>query len=514
MSRWRTRAVLGLALITILGVLPAAPAFAESTLKPTSGQIGVVKGTSPKSPGKTDFPAGLIRVQFSDGSEGWAYCIEIARPLTFGVSYEEAHWDDTLIPSSTLATVAFILRAYGPDAGFGSQNQGMAVQAAIWHFTDGFELDPANNAADIVALYQEIVTRASDPANSAAQPAPSLAITAPANAVAGQLAAFKIDGANWSNPVSVQVSGASGGTATIVDCQDGTTPITQVSTPGSQVCLKLTGGDGTGQAGISAQTTGASVPSGRAFVATESTNVRQKIILSSSVRSEAAAAAQVTFSPAPTTTTTTTTTAPTTPTSGPSTPSTGPNSGPQGPASLGFQVRKDVEGGGGAGPFTFTIACNGATLDPADAQFQLDAIPGNGVPNVHDLQSSVPVGTVCTVTETDRGGASATQVRVNEGTPRNFASNTTPSVELTLRADIAIAVRFTNTVTTGSPVVPQGPPATGTVPTPTHTNTLPLTGGGSSWEWPVAMGLLALGAGLLATGRLVRQRTSVGGPRT
>ncbi len=208
--RWRRGAILAFGLVTLMGVLPAAPAFAESTLKPTSGQIGIVKGESPKSPGKTDFPAGLIRVQFSDGSQGWAYCIEIARPLTFGVGYDEAHWDDTLIPESTLGTVSYILKAYGPDAGFSSQNQGMAVQSAIWHFTDGFVLDPANNPADIVALYQEIVTKASDPANTTAQPAPSLAISG-SSAVAGSLATFQVDGANWAQPVSVQVDSTSAG---------------------------------------------------------------------------------------------------------------------------------------------------------------------------------------------------------------------------------------------------------------------------------------------------------------
>jgi hypothetical protein len=175
--------------------------------------------------------------------------------------------------------------------------------------------------------------------------------------------------------------------------------------------------------------------------------------------------------------------------------------------SLGFQVRKDVEGGGGAGPFTFQVACDGVTLDPADTQFQLDAIAGNGVPNVHDLVSQVPAGTVCTVTETGRGGATETRVRVNEGTPRVFAAETTPSVQLTLQADIAVAVRFTNIVTSGSPQVPQQVPTT----TPGTTGTLPLTGGGTGWEWPVALGSLALGAGLLATARQVRQRTSLGG---
>jgi hypothetical protein len=505
-----------LGVIALMAVLPATPAFAQSTLKPTSGQIGVVVGQSPKSPGKTQFPAGLIRVQFSDGSEGWAYCIEIARPLTFGVDYEEAHWDDTLIPASTLGTIAYILRAYGPDAGYSSQNQGMAVQSAIWHFTDGFELDPAANPSDIVTLYQEIVTKASDPANTTAQPAPSLAINpAVGNGVSGQLVPFTVDGANWSQPVAVQVDSATpaGSTATIVDCTDGTTAITQVGSPGAKICLKLAGGDGTGQASISAKTTGASVPSGRAFVAQESTNVRQKIILSSSVRSEASAAAQVNFVPAPTTTTTTPTTTPsTTPSTTPgSTPSTTPGSSPQGGGSLGFEVRKDVEGGGGAGPFTFQVACAGATLDPADAQFTLDVIPGNGVPNVHDFQSTVPVGTVCTITETDRGGASNTQVRVNEGTPRGFAQGATPTVDLTLRGDIAIAVRFTNVIPTGSPQVPQQVPTTRT--TPTTTGTLPLTGAGKStdWGWPIAVGLLTVGGSLLAAGNQVRRRTSLPG---
>src|SRR5690606_37404023 len=124
--------------------------------------------------------------------------------------------------------------------------------------------------------------------------------------------------------------------------------------------------------------------------------------------------------------------------------------------------------------------------------------------NVHDFTSQVPVGTVCTVTETGRGGATETRVRVNEGTPQVFAADTPASVALTLRDDIAIAVRFTNFVPSVSPEVPQQVP-------PGPIGSLPLTGDGGGWEWPVALGSLALGAGLLVAAREVRHRTSLGG---
>jgi hypothetical protein len=608
-GRLRRRALLVLlGVVAMVGVLPAAPAFADSTLKPTNGDIGVVVGVSPKAPNKTQFPAGIIRVQFSDGSSGYAYCIEIARPLTFGVDYDEAHWDDTLIPANTLGTVSYILKAYGPDAGYTSHAQGMAVQSAIWHFTDGFTLDPAANAAEIVTLYNAIVAAAADPANTAPQPSPSLAIN-PASATGGQgtLIPFTVDGSNWAQPVALQVDAATpnGVSAALVQCTDGTTAVAQVSQPGTKVCLKLTGGDGTGQASFSAHTTGAVVPSGRAFVAQESTNTRQKINLSTSTRSEASAAAQAVFQvtvgnltvekgiagtppageryvievrqngtavashefpdadpgaealrhtftgltagtyqvvelpgtadkPNHATTveitgggtvtiqagqtatatvtnnyTPTTTTTPTTSTGPPTTT----NTGPQGPGSPGFEVRKDVDGGGGTGPFTFQVACPGATLAPGDAQFTLDVVAGNGIPNVHRLTSSVPVGTTCTVTETDRGGSTSTQIRVNEGSPRTFAVGATPSVDVPLRSDIVIAVRFTNFIPAG-PVVPQQVPPTTPGPTPTVTGTLPLTGAGrtSHYGWPLAIGLLTLGASLLVGGRTLRHRTSLGRP--
>jgi hypothetical protein len=250
------------------------------------------------------------------------------------------------------------------------------------------------------------------------------------------------------------------------------------------------------------------VPSGRSFVAQESTNTRQKIILGSTTRAEASAAAQAVFQVPPTTTTLPPTTATTAP---PTTTVTGP----QQPGSPGFEVRKDVEGGGGTGPFTFSVSCAGATLAPGDAQFTLDVVAGNGVPNVHQFTSQVPVGTLCTITETSTGGASSTQIRVNEGTARVFAAGTVPAVDVTLRNDIVIAVRVTNVIP--APGVPQqAPPTSPGLTGTTLPQTLPVTGTGesTSYGWPLALGLVVAGAGLLVAGRAVRRRTARAGGRS
>ncbi len=289
-----------MAAVFALSTVPRAPqAFASATLEPTGGTLSAIAGTTPRVPGVTQFVGGLVTVRFPDGTSGFAYGLDLDRELVLRVPYDEAAWSDTPIPAGALSTVASILRSHGPDQGYTDDVEVMAVQAAIWHITAGFTLDPSATAPATVALYDSILAAAADPANVAPQPPPSLAFTpAQASGAEGQLIAFTVDGANWAAPTELTVTGTNpGGDATIVSCTDATTPVTEVTTPGSQVCVKLMGGpnNGVGTVGLRATTARAAVASGRVFEAVDSSTDHQRLMQASTVSTSVTAFANAVF---------------------------------------------------------------------------------------------------------------------------------------------------------------------------------------------------------------------------
>ena len=216
-----------LAALTAAGILltatvvPAPKANAASFMEPTGGTLALINGTTPALPGVTQVSGGLASVRFTDGTVGHAYGLDVDRELTFHVAYSEADWDDSVVPTGVLSTVAYIVSSFGPAQGNVSESEVMAVQAAIWHFTDQFTLDPAANPPAVVSLYDTIVAAASDPANTLAQPPPSLAFTpAQASGAEGQMIAFTVTGSGWTAPVELNVTGTNpGGSGEIVSCR-------------------------------------------------------------------------------------------------------------------------------------------------------------------------------------------------------------------------------------------------------------------------------------------------------
>ena len=138
------------------------------------------------------FYAGLMAMTI-DGSPATGYCIDIGTEIQPGeTGLDEVDWDTSGVPD--LDTVAGILAAYfpngsGPD-GYeitgDDAEQAAATQAAIWHFTDGFDLTVGANDPVIEANYAAILAAVADGAlPTAGQPDVSLTITPPATTEAG-----------------------------------------------------------------------------------------------------------------------------------------------------------------------------------------------------------------------------------------------------------------------------------------------------------------------------------------
>ena len=123
-----------------------------------------------------------------DGTPGAGYCIDLHTGITAGTSgMPEVDWDTSGV--ANLAEVERILGNYHP-AGSGPAGYAItgtvaqraaATQAAIWHYTDGFELEPSENDPVIAANYAAILQAVTDGVLSGfGEPNVSLAITAPA----------------------------------------------------------------------------------------------------------------------------------------------------------------------------------------------------------------------------------------------------------------------------------------------------------------------------------------------
>lgn len=88
-------------------------------------------------------------------------------------------------------------------------------------------------------------------------------------------------------------------------------------------------------------------------------------------------------------------------------------------------VEKDVEGPAPDEDFDFAIECDDFGVGD-DAAFSIDADGGT-----HTTGISIPEGTECTVTETDKAGADATAVTVNDGDPMDDDTVTFDTTEST-----------------------------------------------------------------------------------
>jgi hypothetical protein len=286
---------LAVAIGLVLGVVaPAAAASKAEFLGAIASESGQIHGTAGDTTQK--WTAGLFKVKI-DGVESRAYCIDILTPIDKGAVLDETDWDESNVDN--LAKVEAILRWYHPD-GDGpdgheitgtSAEKAMATQAAIWHYTDGFELtdDATENPPTVIDNYKAILAAVEGGLEGFGEPSVTLSITPPPETQgnAGELVGPYVINTSAAS-VTLEVS-----EGVTLHNEDGS-PFTGEVVDGTQVWLKS---DNEGEGTISASAT-AEAAAGRVFYKKK----QQRLILATTVEIEASDEAPVSFvAPPPTT---------------------------------------------------------------------------------------------------------------------------------------------------------------------------------------------------------------------
>ncbi|HEX6569023.1 MAG TPA: thioester domain-containing protein [Acidimicrobiales bacterium] len=273
---------------------PAAAASQAELLGSADGESGPVHGTAGDT--TRSWGGGLFDVLIDGEVESKAYCIDIHTGIDEGADLDEVDWDTSGV--ANLAKVEAILRWYypngnGPDdhqLGGSNEDKARATQAAIWHYTDGFELtegDPNSDA--VVDNYTTILAAVEDGLEGFGEPTVTLSITPPADTagdVGGLVGPYVVN----TTATSVTLTPSDGVT---LHNEDGS-PFTGTVADGTEVWLKSAhAGSGT----ITA-TAEAVASAGRVFY----TKGQQRLILADSVKTDAEARAEVSFTDVPSTT--------------------------------------------------------------------------------------------------------------------------------------------------------------------------------------------------------------------
>ena len=298
--------------VSVIGLVAAAlglivgfagPAFAASVAEVLgmSSQSAMIHGAWPGNAAR-DQRAGMFDLEIDGEVDALAYCIDINTAIEDGATVEEVEWDTSGV--TNLETVEAILRWYHPngDGPEGAQIAGSdaekaaATQAAIWHYTDGYELtqDPAENPQQIIDNYNTILAAAED-LEGFGEPTVSLSITPPESTsgeAEGLVGPYVIN----TSAADVTLSPSEGVT---LHNEDGS-PFTDAIVDGTEIWLSSSA---VGEGAISASAS-AEVGAGRVFF----TEGVQRLILAETITTDASDEAPVSFTAASTTTTESTTT--------------------------------------------------------------------------------------------------------------------------------------------------------------------------------------------------------------
>lgn len=297
--------IVAAAIALVLGLAgPALAASVAEVIDTRTSESATIHGAWPDS-GARDIHAGLFDLRIDGEVDAQAYCIDINTAVREGATLDEVDWETSGV--NNLEKVEAILRHYypngdGPDGhkitGTDAQ-KAAATQAAIWHYTDGFELtdDEGENDPVIIANYKAILAAVEAGLEGFGEPNVSLSITPPEStegAAAGLVGPYVIN----TTAAAVTLTPSEGVT---LHNEDGS-PFTGTVTDGTQIWLSS---DAAGEGSITA-TASAEVSAGRVFY----TRGVQRLVLASTVTTEANADASVTFTdaPPPTTAPSTTTT--------------------------------------------------------------------------------------------------------------------------------------------------------------------------------------------------------------
>jgi TQXA domain-containing protein len=320
----------------LLAVATALLVAAPPALAATSGEyVGGVYGDSVRIGGHTNpIPTSLLKLELDNGGqELLTYCVDLDVTAQLHARMIEAPWsaypDKAGIFAATPDKVLWILHHSYPQIELADLNTAVGVelsapqaiagtQAAIWHFSNGADLD-ADNPDVIKQLYKYLTDEALN-TGMAAQPPVSLSLTPELveNVQAGQKAgSFMVD--STAGDVQLTVEGPDG--VEIVDgLGDGIQPFDRDIFSVNEFWLSPPAGGVAGEAVVRA-TAQATVEVGRLFVGEDESNPTQSSIVASSIATTATAEAHANWvagplSPPSSSTSTTTTTTTTTTTNG------------------------------------------------------------------------------------------------------------------------------------------------------------------------------------------------------
>ena len=154
----RIVAVLASTAVIVAGLgLAFGTVEAASSVTPKAGPSGkIVHGTYQ---GKAQKLQTMLFQVDLNGEASFMFCIDIATYIQFGVTYDEQSWDTSKVPN--LNKVARVLSQTNATV-TKDPIEIAAAQAAIWHFSDGFQLDVANpqNDAAVTTRYNALVADA------------------------------------------------------------------------------------------------------------------------------------------------------------------------------------------------------------------------------------------------------------------------------------------------------------------------------------------------------------------
>lgn len=266
----------------------------------------------------TPMGVGKITLTTDSGDKLRAFCIDLHTPIQVGETYVEGDWD-TANPQSDMRHILWVLdhsipnvsvddllAAAHTDLARGDDDHVddivyMATQAAVWHFSDGFEPSRTKRVkkevtpADFTALLS-IYDYLTGPTNTGmTEPAPTLSITP--ESLSGEVGKAIGPFTVHTTAESIALSSPEG--AKIVD--ENGDPVTS-TTNGKTFSVVL---DKPGKATVQA-TGSATLPEGRIFVYQKAPDERQKLVLAQPSKTEVKATVTVeatqvaATSPAPT----------------------------------------------------------------------------------------------------------------------------------------------------------------------------------------------------------------------
>jgi TQXA domain-containing protein len=372
----------------------------------------------------TEYFVGSIRARTSDGIEIPVYCIDIRTPTGFGFTYWLGNWDAATVPR--VGFVAYILNKYYPataePAGLNDDDKAAAVQAAIWYFTDGFVVNTSQTTvhAAVAAIVADAKTNGPLPAP--APPSLSIAPTTLSGPAGQSLGPFTVTVTGVASQATVNVTppdvemfadaAAAISLAPGSTIDSGTTIYLRSSTPRSIVLQAVAR---------------ASVPSGNAYLYTGGADAAQKLILAQDSEMRSTVSVTADFL-----------------------------------ADGSLVVTKIIAGGAAQrqGPVVIEVTCGGTLLTPT---FVIPA--GTVAGRQSRTYTGIPLGSLCTVTETADGSTGSVTVTV---------TGNNQQIEIPPEGGSA-SVEMTNTFEFPTPTptnTPVPPTLTNTPVPPTPTSTL------------------------------------------